>query len=139
MTPRTENAHLWLAEPLMSEPSFIEGKMFGCVACYVRGLMVLVLADGEEPWNGLLVPTEREFQKSLCAEFPGFAAHPILGKWLYLEASDENFEPRAQKLVRAIVAGHPQIGIEPGAGSSRKKRKKKKGPLKKKSGRKGAR
>ena len=123
---RRENAHLWLAEPLMEDPSFIEGAMFGCVACYMRGLLVLVLADSEEPWNGLLLPTLREHHAALVKEFPGFSSHPILGKWLYLDASDENFEPNAQRVVRAILAGHPCIGIEPGEKTRKRKRKKKK-------------
>lgn len=110
----------------MDEPSFIEGAMFGCVACYLRGLLVLVLADTEEPWNGLLVPTDRKHHETLIAQFPGFSSHPVLGKWLYLDGSDEDFEPRAQRLVRAIAAGHPLIGIEPGVTSARGRKKKRK-------------
>ncbi|MBN8548611.1 MAG: hypothetical protein J0M12_04775 [Deltaproteobacteria bacterium] len=119
---RAENAHLWLAEPLMEEPSFIEGAMFGCAAIYLRGLMVLVLADSEEPWNGILLPTVREHHDALLQEYVGLVRHPILGKWLYLDASDENFEPRAQRIVRAILAGDPRFGIEPGEKKNKKKR-----------------
>ena len=38
---RRENAHVWLAEPLMEEPSFVQRPMFGCEAIYLRGLLAL--------------------------------------------------------------------------------------------------
>ena len=49
----------WVVEPLAEEPSYIEKAMFGCRGCYLYGRLVLVLAAREEPWNGLLVPTEK--------------------------------------------------------------------------------
>ena len=42
----------WVIEPLMDEPSFLEKSMFGCLACYLHGRLALLLASGEEPWNG---------------------------------------------------------------------------------------
>lgn len=119
---RRENAHLWLAEPLMQEPSFLENPMFGCEACYLNGLLVLVLADSDEPWNGLLVPTEHSNHSALLTEFPSLVSHPVLPKWLYLSAELDNFEPVAQKIVRAIAMGDPRIGVTP---SVRKRSKRK--------------
>lgn len=117
---RAENAHLWLAEPLMSEPSFLGRRMFGCEACYLNAMLVLVLADTEEPWNGMLVPTAREHQAALIAEFPSLSPHPVLPKWLYLPAERDDFENVAQRIVRAISLNHPLIGVQP-----REKRRKK--------------
>ena len=75
----------FVVEPLMDDPSYMEKSMFGCRACYLYGRMVALLAyPGEEPWNGILFPTEKRFQESLLAEFPQLVSHPVLGKWVYL-------------------------------------------------------
>lgn len=64
--PRRDHPLQWVVEPLAEEPSFIEKAMFGCKGCYLHGRLVLVLAArGKEPWNGLLVPTERRHHPSL--------------------------------------------------------------------------
>lgn len=72
----------------------------------------MVLAFGKEPWRGALVPTEREFQESLIADYPALARHPVLGKWLYLRESSEQFEETASRLVRRILAKDRRFGIE---------------------------
>jgi len=67
--------------------------MFGCPAVYLVGKLVLVLgADKEEAWNGLLVCTSREFHSVLVREYPGLQHHPVLGKWLYLAQAHDSFE-----------------------------------------------
>jgi len=40
----------------MEEPSYLKKSMFGCLAVYLHGRMMLLLTEGEEPWNGLLIP-----------------------------------------------------------------------------------
>ena len=75
--------------------------------------MVLVLCSGEEPWNGLLVPTEKEFQQDIMQDFSGAVQHPVLKKWLYLPENSEDFETVAMDLVEAIRMGDQRIGIEP--------------------------
>jgi hypothetical protein len=106
----------WLLEPLEAEPSFVQKHMFGCQAVYMFGKLVLVLAADEEPWNGVLVCTSREFHSALIGEYPGLQSHPVLGKWLYLSQAHDNFEEIAQELVQQIVKQDPRIGVEPGAG-----------------------
>ena len=114
----------WVVEPLAEEPSYIEKAMFGCRGCYLYGRLVLVLAArGEEPWNGLLVPTEREHQQSLGSEHKNLAVHPVLKKWLYLPESNEDFEESAKAIVDAILANDPRMGVEPKANPSRGGRK----------------
>jgi hypothetical protein len=107
------NRHLWLLEPLEELPGFEVRAMFGSRAAYFNDLLVLVLCDGEEPWRGVLVPTERESHAALIAEFPALASHPVLGKWLYLPESAASFERDAQRLVRCIRALDARIGVVP--------------------------
>src|ERR1019366_8968938 len=68
----------WLLESVEAEPSFFQKPMFGCQAVYLFGKLVLVLAAQEEPWNGLLVCTSREFHSALIGEYPGLQPHPAL-------------------------------------------------------------
>jgi len=82
----------WISESFAEEPSFIERAMFGCRVCYVHGRLMLVLAEGEEPWNGVMVCTAREHHAELIREFPRLVSHPVLGKWLYLSLGHEDFE-----------------------------------------------
>jgi hypothetical protein len=113
----------WVVESLWDEVSYLEKSMFGCRGCYLHGRLVLVLAyRDEEPWRGLLVPTEKAFHKSLLQGFPGLVVHPVLGKWLYLQEASEEFEETAQRLVDGISRDDPRIGVVP------KPRKRKTGP-----------
>ena len=107
------NRHRWLFEPLEDLPGFESRKMFGSLAAYFNGLLVLVLADGDEPWRGVLVPTEHESHAALIAEFPALVPHPVLGKWLYLPESAASFERDAQKLVERIRHLDARIGVLP--------------------------
>ena len=112
----------WLLEPAQAEPSFFQKHMFGCQAAYLYGRLVLVLAAREEPWNGLLVCTSRDFHSGLVADYPGLQPHPVLPKWLYLPQACDGFEETAQEIVRQALQDDPRIGVEPG-GSRRKRRK----------------
>jgi len=104
----------WLLESVEAEPSFFQKPMFGCQAVYLFGKLVLVLATKEDPWNGLLVCTSREFHAALIDEYPGLHPHPVLGKWLYLPQAHDGFEETARQLVQQIVKNDPRIGVEPG-------------------------
>jgi hypothetical protein len=116
----------YLVEPLMEEPSYLEKPMFGCRACYLYGRMVLLLAcPGDEPWNGILLPTEKAFHPSLIAQFPALVVHPVLGKWLYLREDTTEFENIAVRLVQLILQGDERLGIVPKKRKSRKQKKKK--------------
>ena len=106
----------WLLESVEAEPSFFQKPMFGCQAVYLFGRLVLVLAAKEEPWNGLLVCTSREFHSVLIGEYPGLQPHPVLGKWLYLSRAHDDFDEAARDLVLRIVKNDPRIGVEPGIG-----------------------
>lgn len=115
------NALQWLLEPLEEEPGFFQRRMFGCEAAYLEGRMILVLADSEEPWNGLMVCTSREHHESLQRQFPALVPHEILGKWLYISQTHDDFESVAGRLVDLAKRRDGRIGIE----SKPKKPKKK--------------
>lgn len=102
----------WLIEPLFDDPSFIEKRMFGSRGIYLHGRLVLVLsAQGEADWQGILVATEREAHSSLISEFPALTEHPILGKWLYLPEVCDRFESVAMSIVNRVLADDPRIGV----------------------------
>lgn len=118
------NSLRWLAEPLADDPGLIEKPMFGALAYYLRGRLVLVLSDREPPWQGVMLPTERERHAGLMEDFPALGPHPVLGKWLYLPMSNENFEGTAVNIVASIAEGDPRIGVEPKPKKPKKPKKK---------------
>ncbi|MEJ2008858.1 MAG: hypothetical protein P8Z30_12000 [Acidobacteriota bacterium] len=103
---------LWTVESLLDEPSYLDRAWFGCRAVYLHGLMVLVLCSGEEPWNGLLIPTDHQFHQDIMQDFSGVVQHPVLKKWLYLPENQEDFESTAMDLVEAIRLGYEKLGVE---------------------------
>ena len=114
MPPKQPHPLLWIAEPLQDDPSYLDKAMFGGRAVHFGGRFVLFLSWGEEPWRGVLIPTEREHQPSLIAEFPSLAPHPVLGKWLYLPEASPDFESDTKRLVALIRRLDPRLGVIPG-------------------------
>ena len=84
--------------------------------------MVLVLCSGEEPWNGLLIPTDHQFHTGIMKDYQGIVRHPVLKKWVYLPEASADFEPVAMDIVEAIRQGDQRIGIEPKERASRKRK-----------------
>ena len=105
------NSLEWVADFLSGQPSFCTRPMFGCLAVYVRGSLVLVLADKEDPWKGLLVCTSKEFHKKLQKEVKGLGPHSVLGKWLYAPFSAKNFEEIVKKIISLIENKNLFIGV----------------------------
>ena len=102
-----------VVEVLAREPSFLTRAMFGCLACYAHGRLMVALAAGNPPWDGVLVATAREHHGSLRALVPALNAHPVLRKWLYLPAAANGFERAARMLVELALADDPRLGVEP--------------------------
>ena len=115
----------WIVEPLSSKVGYVQKAMFGCQGCYYDGRLVIVLADQEEPWKGVLLPVERHHHESLTKEFPQLAPHPILPKWLYLSDEIDHFEETTARLVELIKTADPRLGVTP----SKKRRRKSTKPL----------
>ncbi len=105
--------HQWLWEPLEADPSFVLRSMFGTKAVYLDGRLMLCFCASEEPWLGILVCTDRSHHAALMDEFPEFARHPVLQKWLYLPESAANFERVAVRLVTLARRRDPRIGVTP--------------------------
>ena len=103
----------WVIESLEEERSYLEKSMFGCLAVYLHGRLSLLLTSGEEPWNGLLIPTDHQFHDSIRRDYQNVFQHPVLKKWLYLPEASEDFESDAQKIVEAIRMNDPRFGVEP--------------------------
>lgn len=88
--------------------------MFGCLAFYRDGLLTLILTgEGDEPWNGVMVATDRERHASLTEEFSALVSHPVLGKWLYLSAASPAFESVAERLVGLVASRDARVGVAP--------------------------
>jgi len=104
---------MWVVESLQDEPSYLDRAWFGCRAVYLHGLMVLVLCSGEEPWNGLLIPTDHQFHDDIMKDHRGVVQHPVLKKWLYLPGASEDFESIAMGIVEAIRMNDQRFGVEP--------------------------
>ncbi len=107
------NSLQWIFEPLEKKSNFIQKRMFGCRAGYLDDRLVLVLADTQEPWNGVLIPTERSFHPDIRKEFPETTPHPVLGKWLYISQNSPSFETVASDLVELILRGDLRFGVAP--------------------------
>src|SRR5512135_915068 len=110
---KTQNPLLWVVDSIMEEPSYVDRAWFGCRAIYLYGRLMLVLCSGEEPWNGLLIATEKEFHKDIQQEFENVIQHPVLKKWLYLPEASEDFESVASDIVEAIRMNDQRFGVNP--------------------------
>jgi hypothetical protein len=98
---------------MVEEASFVLRPMFGCLACYLHGRLVVLLADRRPPWRGVLFPTERDAHRPLRSEFPALAPHPVLGKWLFLADGTDDLESVGAALVGRAIANDPRLGVEP--------------------------
>lgn len=115
----------WAFDPFASDSTFFEKRMFGGLAAYLRGRMVMVLTEdrgeqsyrgktyGFDIWDGILLPTDKEYHVSLLNEFQMLQSHPVLGKWLYLSASYDDFETATLDLAHCIDVGDKRFGIDP--------------------------
>ena len=112
----------WVIESIEDERSYLEKPMFGCLAVYLHGRLSLLLSSGEEPWNGLLIPTDHQFHDSIMKELNAVVQHPVLKKWLYLPEASENFETIAADIVDLIRMNDPRFGVEPKERTKRSKK-----------------
>ena len=62
----------------INDRRYLEKSMFGCLVRYVHGRLSLLLSAGEEPWNGLLIPTDRQFHDFILRDYQNIVQHPIL-------------------------------------------------------------
>ncbi len=94
--------------------------MFGCLAVYVEGKIVLILRDKRDGTqdNGVWLATTLEHHESLRREFPNMRSIRVLGKkvtgWQVLPADAPDFEEAALRACELIIAGDLRIGKIPG-------------------------
>ncbi|WP_074169490.1 hypothetical protein [Caballeronia hypogeia] len=113
MPSKVRNSLPWILETLEGDETYMRKQMFGCDAAYVGGLLCLVVADRDEPWNGLLVCTSQERHAALVKEFPTLQPHQVLGKWLCAKQSEPAFEDVARRITSFVLSRDPRIGVEP--------------------------
>lgn len=82
-------------------------------AAYLDGKLYLAVADGKEPWNGLMVCSSHEHHAAILSEYPQLVSHPVLGKWLYLSRSHPEFEGLATELAEQARRRDPRLGVKP--------------------------
>ncbi|MEO0405571.1 MAG: hypothetical protein AAF193_11930 [Bacteroidota bacterium] len=119
---------VWAFEAFEHLDGFFTKRMFGGLAAYAHQKMVMMLSEspGEREyrgdvfdfdiWNGILFPTEYEYQESLQKEFPELIQHPVLKKWLYLPLESQNFEDIVEQCSQSIRRNDPRFGIFPKMG-----------------------
>jgi hypothetical protein len=95
--------------------------MFGCLAVYIQGKIVLILRDKRESTtdNGVWLATTEEHHESLRREFPNMRSIGLLGKkvtgWQVIPADTLDFEEAALHACQLVLAGDARIGKVPGA------------------------
>ncbi len=113
----------WICQAFEAHPSFFTKRMFGGLAVYVFGRQMMILVEptktGRWKWHGVLICTEYVHQQAILGEFPQFAPHAILKKWLYIDSRHEEFEATMSGVAEAMGRDDQRFGIRP---STKKKR-----------------
>jgi len=107
----------WILEAFAGRSSFFTKRMFGGLAAYLHGRLMLVLVEptktGRWKWHGALVGTEHEHHLSLRADFPALAPHDFLRKWLYIDSTHEDFESTMEAVARCMAGNDRRFGVVP--------------------------
>jgi len=116
LAARTRTPHsalTWVLEAFERDATYLHKRMFGCDAAYIDGNLCVVVADRDDPWNGVLVCTSQDRHAALMADIPALQPHPVLGKWLYVSQHDAGFEAATASITSLILERDPRIGVEP--------------------------
>ncbi|MEX3853278.1 hypothetical protein AB3X94_04320 [Paraburkholderia sp. BR10923] len=113
MPSSISNSLIWIFDAFERDPTYLRRRMFGSDAAYIDGLLCLVAADRDKPWNGLLVCTSQERHAALITDLPALRPHPVLGKWLYVPQEDPAFEDTVEQLTALVLERDPRVGVEP--------------------------
>lgn len=109
----------WIFEVFEDHPSFLTKRMFGGLAAYLFGRMMMILVEptrtGRWKWHGVLICTEHDQQSAIIEEFPGLASHDVLKKWLYIDSRHEEFESTIKRVAKAIARDDQRFGVRPRA------------------------
>ena len=107
----------WILDTFAGRKSFFTKRMFGGLAAYLHDRLMLVLVEptktGRWRWHGVLVGTDREHHPSIRADFPALAPHRVLGKWLYIDSTDNEFEVTMEAVAKRMAANDRRFGVVP--------------------------
>ena len=107
----------WIVQAFEDHPSFFTKRMFGGLAIYLFGRLMMLLVEptrtGRWKWHGVLICTERAHHPAIIEEFPPLAPHNILKKWLYVDSRHTDFEPTLERVAHAVARNDPRFGIQP--------------------------
>ena len=110
----------WIFEPFEEHPTFFTKRMFGGLAAYLFGRLMLILVEptktGRWRWHGVLIGTDHERQPAIVKEFPAVGPHDVLRKWLYIDSRHDDFESTMERVAKAVARGDPRFGVLPAAG-----------------------
>jgi hypothetical protein len=116
--------HEWILEPFAEHRTFFTKPMFGGLAVYLHERQMLVLVEptksGRWNWHGVLICTDRAHHASIRAQFPALMPHDVLGKWLFVDSTHDDFESTMEAVAKRIARNDPRFGIVPkGIGARR--------------------
>lgn len=107
----------FILEAFAGRSTFFTKRMFGGLAAYLHGRLMLVLVEptktGRWKWHGVLVGTDHEHHASIRAEFPALAPHGFLRKWLYIDSADRKFESTMEAVVQRMARNDRRFGVAP--------------------------
>jgi hypothetical protein len=110
-------ANEWVFRVFEQHPSFFTKRMFGGLAAYLFGRMMMILVEptktGRWKWHGVLICTGREHHGAIAEDFPALAPHAVLKKWLYIDSRHESFEATMERVAEAVARDDPRFGIRP--------------------------
>ena len=115
--------YLYLLESLMENDSFIAKRSFGGLFVYYEGKLVIVLMDDPSldyrgktypfaPWDGVLIPTDKDYHAELKREYPFLKTQPFLQKWLMIPNS-EHIEDQTEEIIKLVLSQDDRIGVYP--------------------------
>ena len=109
--------NVWIFESFEGQPSFFTKRMFGGLAAYLFGRMMMILVEptksGRWKWHGVLICTDHSQHEAITKEFPALAPHDVLKKWLYLDSRDEEFESTMEGVAKAMARRDRRFGVLP--------------------------
>jgi hypothetical protein len=107
----------WILQVLEDLPSFFSKRMFGGLAVYLFGRMMMVLVEptktGRWKWHGILICTDHAQHAAIIEDFPALAPHSVLKKWLYIDSRHDDFEPTMERIANAMARDDQKFGIRP--------------------------
>jgi hypothetical protein len=115
----------WILDAFADRATFFTKRMFGGLAAYLHGRLMLVLVEptktGRWKWHGVLVGTAHEHHVSIRTDFPALAPHGFLRKWLYIDTTHPDFESTMDGITQRMARNDRRLGVAPRPGKPGKR------------------